>query len=86
MDVFQSIPATIDAMGAGEAVRIVGGILVVLGLWRYFGKNNKKLGLAFVVIGAVFVLYSQALPVVGTIIGTVINAGLKFFKFLAERM
>ena len=34
MNVFQSIPATIDAMGAGEAVRIVGGILVVLGLWR----------------------------------------------------
>jgi hypothetical protein len=85
-NVFQDLPSVIAAVNAGGIIRVIGAIAILIGLWRWLGKGNRKTGMVLVLLGACAVMYTVSLPVLGTIIGAVANLLLKGFHFLASRM
>lgn len=85
-NVFQDLPSIIAAVNAGGIIRVLGAIAILIGLWRWLGKGNRKTGMILVLLGACAVMYTVSLPVLGTIIGAVANLLLKGFHFLAGRM
>lgn len=85
-NVFQDLPSVIAAVNAGGIIRVLGAIAILIGLWRWLGKGNRKTGMILVLLGACAVMYTVSLPILGTIIGAVANLLLKGFHFLASRM
>lgn len=85
-NVFQDLPSIIAAVNAGGIIRVLGAMSILIGLWRWLGKGNRKTGMILVLLGACAVMYTVSLPILGTIIGAAANLLLKGFHFLASRM
>ena len=50
---------------------------ILIGLWRWLGKGNRKTGMILVLLGACAVMYTVSLPILGTIIGAAANLLLR---------
>ena len=85
-NVFQDLPSIIAAVNAGGIIRVLGAMSILIGLWRWLGKGNRKTGMILVLLGACAVMYTVSLPILGTIIGAAANLLLKGFHFLASRI
>ena len=85
-NVFQDLPSIIAAVNAGGIIRVLGAMSILIGLWRWLGKGNRKTGMILVLLGACAVMYTVSLPILDTIIGAAANLLLKGCHFLASRM
>ena len=64
-NVFQDLPSIIAAVNAGGIIRVLGAIAILIGLWRWLGKGNRKTGMILVLLGACAVMYTVSLPITG---------------------
>lgn len=51
-NVFQDLPSIIAAVNAGGIIRVLGAMSILIGLWRWLGKGNRKTGMILVLLGA----------------------------------
>ncbi len=61
-NVFQDLPSIIAAVNAGGIIRVLGAMSILIGLWRWLGKGNRKTGMILVLLGACAVMYTVSCP------------------------